>query len=75
MTSKTTIKTESNKTELAKYKPLSFDWWWEKGHQDYNTFEFSEPQHPKVKPYLDGWHSAEDSCRDSWGNQNIFIDD
>lgn len=47
-------------------KPYSYEYWFEKGETDRRS-EW-EPLYPKVKPYMDGWHSVEDTDQDGWGN-------
>jgi hypothetical protein len=55
-----------------KYKPYSYNWWWELGYQ-HCTNDSTEPKYPKVKPYLEGWFCKYDEA-DAWGTFDFLND-
>lgn len=51
-------------------KPYSGEWWNIKGRIDRR--QHADPQFPKVKPYMEGWHDVEDEDRDQYGSSDFM---
>lgn len=55
------------KRQTIEFRKYSYGYWYQMGFWDCNKASI-EPQHPKIKPYMEGWESAE------WEDYSLSLD-